>query len=471
MDTNWHQIAASYDNATVRLYIDGVQNATATSTVQLTPNTQPLLAGRESGNTYYLGARLDELAVYASALPASRILAHFSTGNGVDNTPPAVRLTTPAAGTQTIDRSPIFAGGAAITGTDSQTVTVNVYAGATATGTPVQTIATTRSASGAWTAYAPSDLPLGLYTAEALQSDDAGNVGRSTSTFSVVDRPPVGFGAELVGAGDIADCDGPGDDATANLLDGFPNATVFTLGDNAYELGLASEYANCYDPTWGRFKARTRPSLGDHDYADGADPTAAGYFGYYGSILAPFGASAGDPNRGYYSFDSGTWHVVVLNAICGGVASGCSNSGQLAWLASDLAAHPASCTMALFSAPRWSSGSVHGNNSGVQNYWAALHDAGVDLMLSGDDHDYERFAPQDANGNYKANGLREIVVGTGGRSHYLFNNGGVVRANSEVRNDTAYGVLRLVLRSGGYEWEFVPEAGRTFMDSGSDSCH
>jgi Concanavalin A-like lectin/glucanases superfamily/Bacterial Ig-like domain len=471
LDTNWHKIAASYDNATVRLYIDGVQNATATSTVQLTPNTLPLLAGRESGNTFYMGGRLDELAVYASALPASRLLAHFSTGNGVDTTPPAVRLTTPAAGTSTVDHSPIFAGGAAITGTDSQTVTVNVYAGATATGTPLQTVSTTRAASGAWTAYASGDLPNGLYTAEAVQNDDAGNAGRSTSTFSIVDRPPVGLGAELAGAGDIGDCEGPGDDSTANVLDGFPNATVFTLGDNAYERGTPDEYANCYAPTWGRFKARTKPALGDHDYGDGADPTAAGYFGYFNPQLTALGASAADPNRGYYSFEAGTWHVVVLNPICGGVASGCSQSGQLAWLASDLAAHPVSCTLALVSSPRWSSGSVHGNNTLVQPYWAALNDGGVELMLSGDDHDYERFAPQDATGNFKANGLREIIVGTGGRSHYLFNAGGVVRPNSEVRNDTTYGVLRLVLRSGSYEWEFVPEAGRTFMDSGSDSCH
>jgi hypothetical protein len=471
IDTNWHHVAATYDNATIRLYIDGTERVTSASTVQLTPNAQPLLAGREIGNTYFLGGQLDELAVYGTALPAARIAAHFSTGNGVDTTPPRVRLTTPEDGTQTIDRTPAFAGGAAVTGTDSPTVTVNVYAGTTATGTPVQTTTATRATSGAWNADATSDLPLGTYTAEALQLDDAGNVGRSSATFSIVDRPPVGTGAELVGAGDIADCDGTGDEATANVLDGFPSATVFTLGDNAYERGTAQEFADCYGPTWGRHKARTRPSLGDHDYADGADPTAAAYFGYFSAQLTPFGPSATDPNRGYYSFDAGTWHVVVLNAICGGVASGCSNTGQLAWLASDLAAHPASCTMALFSAPRWSSGSVHGNNTGVQQYWAALHDGGVDLMLSGDDHDYERFSPQDAQGAYEANGLREIIVGTGGRSHYLFSGGGVIRAHSEVRNDTAYGVLRLVLRAGGYEWEFVPEAGRTFLDSGSDSCH
>jgi hypothetical protein len=471
LDTNWHHVVTTYNNATVRLYIDGVQNATSTSTVNLTPNNQTLNLGREERNSQFFGGQLDDVAVYGTALPGDRVARHYEIANGVDTIAPAVTLTTPGAGSSTVDGTPAFAGAAAITGTDLPTVTVKVYEGTAPVGPALETLSTTHAPSGSWAVSAATPLGPGTYTAEAEQADQAGNVGRSSKTFSVVERQPAGTDAELVGAGDIAHCDSQGDEATAALIDGFPDATVFTVGDNAYERGTAQEFSSCYEPTWGRAKARTRPSLGDHDYADGADPTAAGYFGYFASQLAPFGPSATDPNRGYYSYDAGAWHVVVLNAVCGGAAPACSVPTQVSWLDADLAAHPTSCTMAILSAPRWSSGSVHGNNSSMQPYWEALHRGGVELVLSGDDHDYERFAPQNAQGAYRADGLRQFVVGTGGRSHYLFANGGVVRANSEVRNDTAYGILRLVLRSGTYEWEFVPEAGRTFMDAGSDSCH
>jgi hypothetical protein len=161
--------------------------------------------------------------------------------------------------------------------------------------------------------------------------------------------------------------------------------------------------------------------------------------------------------------------VIAVNAVCGGAASGCNRAAELTWMQNDLAAHPNTCTLALVSAPRYSSGSVHGNNAAMQDMWSILAGAGTDLYLAGDDHDYERFAPMDAQGAYSAQGMRQIVVGTGGRSHYPFSN--TVVLNSETRNDTTYGILRLVLRPGGYEWEFVPEASGTFIDSGSSTCH
>ncbi|HEY6596024.1 MAG TPA: Ig-like domain-containing protein, partial [Asanoa sp.] len=472
LNTNWHHVVVTYNNQTARLYIDGVLNNSTTSTVSLTANALPLHLARASDNSFLFGGRLDEVAVYGTALTAARVQAHYQTGLGTDTTPPDVTLTTPEAGSQTTDTTPAFAGMAAVTGTDSSTVTVKVYSGSSATGTPVRTMTTTRAPIGTWNVSAATALGAGTYTVQAEQQDTAGNVGRSAaSTFTIGSRQPLGTGAEFIGAGDIAYCDDTGDEATAALLDQFASATVFTLGDNAYESGTTQEFNNCYQPSWGRAKARTRPSLGDHDYADGADPNGTGYFAYFATQLAPFGASATDPNRGYYSYDLGSWHVVVLNAVCGGAASGCNVATQIAWLRSDLAAHPASCTAALMSAPRYSSGSVHGNNTSMQNYWSELAQAGVEFVMSGDDHDYERFAPMDVAGQVDPNGMRQLVIGTGGRSLYPLVPAGIVKANSEVREDSTYGILRLVLRTGAYEWEFIPQAGKSFVDSGSDTCH
>jgi hypothetical protein len=470
LDTEWHHLVATYDNSTARIYIDGVLNASSTSTVHLTGNSLPFNTARGQGGQYYFGGRLDEIAIYPTALSAARIQTHFSKANPIDTTPPDVTLTTPENGSATVDTTPALAGSAAITATDSTTVTVKVYSGPSPTGTPVRTMTTTHFATGAWSTSANPALPLGTYTVQAEQSDNSGNVGLSApQTFTIGTRQPVAGDQEFIGAGDIAYCDDTGDEATAALLDQFPSSIVFTLGDNAYESGTLAEFNNCYEPTWGRAKARTRPTLGDHDYADGGNPNATGYMTYFQQQLAPFGASATDPNRGYYSYDLGSWHVIAVNAICGGAASGCNRAAQITWLQNDLAAHSNTCTVALVSAPRYSSGSVHGNNAEVQDFWSALANGGADLYLSGDDHDYERFAPMDAQGAYSPQGMREIVVGTGGRSHYPFSN--TVVLNSETRNDSTYGILRLVLRSGGYDWEFVPEAGATFIDSGSSSCH
>jgi hypothetical protein len=265
--------------------------------------------------------------------------------------------------------------------------------------------------------------------------------------------PGSGPGVVFVGAGDIASS-GSGDDQTAALLDGIPG-TVFTLGDNAYENGSASDYANDYAPTWGRHQARTRPVPGNHDYQTGG---AAGYFGY-------FGAAAGDPATGYYSYDLGSWHVVALNSNLG-MAAG---SAQEQWLRADLAAHPGGCTLAYWHHARFSSGATHGSDPRSQGAWQALAEAGAEVVLTGHDHDYERFAPLDAAGNRDdALGVREFVVGTGGRSHYSF---GTILPASQAHNADTYGVLKLTLRDGGYDWAFVPVAGGSFTDAGSGTCH
>ena len=268
---------------------------------------------------------------------------------------------------------------------------------------------------------------------------------------------PIADGAVLVGAGDIATCEAlEGARATARLLDGIPG-TVYTTGDHAYSSGTAGQFADCYDPTWGRHKARTRPSPGNHDYYA---PDAAPYFAY-------FGAAAGPPGRGYYSYELGTWHVVVLNSNCKKI--GCeAGSPQEQWLRSDLAAHKTGCTVAYWHHPRYSSGR-HGDALETGPLWQALHDAGAELVISGHDHDYERFAPQDSAGRRDLDrGIRQFVVGTGGKSTRPFS---TIKPNSEAHATKVFGVLKLTLRQGSYAWAFVPAEGQSFGDSGTGTCH
>jgi len=266
----------------------------------------------------------------------------------------------------------------------------------------------------------------------------------------------------LVGAGDIASCGLPGDEATALLLDdiyfGGAQGLVFTAGDNSQESGTPQEFADCYDQSWGRHKDRTRPAAGNHDYLT---ESASGYFNY-------FGAAAGESQKGYYSYDLGDWHIVVINSNCP-EAGGCGvGSAQEEWLRADLTARPAACTLAYWHHPRFSSGQ-HGNSTSIQAIWQALYDLGADVVLAGHDHGYERFAPLDGDGNSDPlNGIRGFVVGTGGASLRGFDD---IQPNSEVRNSDTLGVLKLTLHSTSYDWEFVAEAGKTFTDSGSGTCH
>jgi hypothetical protein len=269
--------------------------------------------------------------------------------------------------------------------------------------------------------------------------------------------PPVATGPVLLAAGDIASCASSGDEATAALLDRL-GGTVVTLGDNAYEDATQRDFAECYHPAWGRHKGRTRPSAGNHDYQT---PGAAPYFDY-------FGAMAGQRGKGYYSYEVGTWHVIALNSNCAEVGGCSGGSPQERWLRADLSAHDARCTVAYWHHPRFSSGG-HGDHPQVGPFWQALYEHGADVVLVGHDHDYERFAPQTPGGSADPQrGIREFVVGTGGRSLRPFPR---TRPNSEVRNNSTFGVLRLALGVGTYTWRFVPEAGKTFADSGSGRCH
>jgi len=267
----------------------------------------------------------------------------------------------------------------------------------------------------------------------------------------------------LVGAGDIASCKNPeGARATAKLIGQIPG-TVFAAGDLAYEKGSAEDFKNCYDPAWGRFKNRTKPALGNPEYVE---PTASAYFQYWG-------VQAGPQGKGYYSYELGDWHIVVLNTNCnakdlGGCGTG---SPQETWLKEDLAKRPSACILAYGHHALFSSGVFkrHAVHPELKPLWEDLHAAHADLVLAGHEHSYERFAPQDPEGKADpANGIREIVAGTGGRSHDLL---GFATPNSEVREWDTFGVLKLTLSPGKYSWEFIPEQGKTFRDSGDGVCH
>ena len=276
----------------------------------------------------------------------------------------------------------------------------------------------------------------------------------STSTPSLtatvsVDTPTTSAGGVIfVGAGDISDCDNNNDEATAKLLESIPG-TVFTTGDNAYENGSPAQYTNCYDPTWGQVKDRTRPIPGNHEYHTS---NAAGYFQYFDNI-AP-----------YYAYNLGNWRIYALNSEIDVL----ENSPQVQWLQADLAANPSQCVLAYWHRPRWSSGDHHGSDTLYQTLWQILYDAGAELVLNGHEHNYERFAPMNASGQPDPLGMREFVVGTGGRGLYGF---GTPLPTSEVRDSTSYGVLKLTLREAGYDWEFIPAEGSTFTDHGSADCH
>jgi 3',5'-cyclic AMP phosphodiesterase CpdA len=263
----------------------------------------------------------------------------------------------------------------------------------------------------------------------------------------------------LIGAGDICRLAAI-DNArlTAALVEAEPSAVVFTLGDNSNDSGTAEQYQTCYGATWGAFKARTRPTPGNHDQMTSH---GAPYFAYFGS-------AAGSAGKGYYSYDlAANWHVIVLNAICWEVDGCKAGSPQETWLRADLAANPGKHLLAMWHIPEFSSG-WHGNTLDYVSWWRDLYAAHADIVLSGHDHDYERFAPQSPTGVAEAAGIRQFVVGTGGSGHTAIE---TIRANSEVRNNRTFGVLKLTLREHSYAWQFIPIRGGSFTDSGETATH
>ncbi|MFZ4516564.1 MAG: metallophosphoesterase family protein [Acidimicrobiia bacterium] len=300
------------------------------------------------------------------------------------------------------------------------------------------------------TAIVITVLVLGACSANraSMSADPSASTAATTTTPSA---PPV----TLLAAGDVADCKLDGDTKTAALLEQLPGS-IAVLGDLAYDSGTTKEFADCYAPTWGRFNERAYPVPGNHEYNT---KNATPYYAY-------FGARAGDPTKGWYSYNLGAWHIIALNSNCDAIGGCTATSPQGVWLQQDLAANRTPCTLAYWHHPRFSSG-PHGSNEFMQPFWEILSTAGADIVLSGHDHDYERFAPMTATGAVANSGLRQFVVGTGGRTLYpiLF-----PRVGSEASNATTFGVLELSLADDSYRWEFHPVEGGAFTDSGSTRC-
>jgi len=279
----------------------------------------------------------------------------------------------------------------------------------------------------------------------------------------------------IAAAGDIA-CPPPGtrkanachQQATADLL--APVDAVLPLGDNQYECGTLSNYNQVYDKSWGQYLDRTHPVVGNHEYSGSSCSVsgASGYFSYFGDRASPDQPGCTSACRGYYSYDQGSWHLVALNSECTepGVGGCGATSPMVTWLKADLAAHPAQCTLAYMHEPYWGNGKVAKVYKPVVQ---VLYDAHVDVLLVGHAHIYARYAPMSPTNAYEpTRGVREFIVGTGGRSHSALKTGA---PNLEVHDNSTYGVLSLTLHPAGYDWQFLPEAGKGFTDSGTATCH
>ncbi|NOT06641.1 MAG: alkaline phosphatase, partial [Gemmatimonadales bacterium] len=306
---------------------------------------------------------------------------------------------------------------------------------------------------------------LGFWSCARVKDPTGPRDGGAQAALAAVGEDPT-----VVAAGDIV-C-GTGTPAglpcrhaeVASLIGTLSPAAVLLLGDIQYENATLSDFNTRYGPTWGVHKAITYPAAGNHEYQTAG---AKGYFDYFNGVGVATGR-AGDRTKGYYSFNVGAWHLIAINSNCSSIGGCGAGSPQEQWLRADLAANPAACTLAYWHHPRFSSGG-HGNNSSMQAIWQALYDFGAELVLSGHDHEFERFAPQTAAGVLdNARGIREFVVGTGGKEHDGFS---TIRANSELRDNTSFGVLKLTLHAESYDWKFESIPGDGLADAGSAACN
>ena len=326
------------------------------------------------------------------------------------------------------------------------------------TAPPLGPVVARGTARPGWRSFDVSSVVEGPGVVQLALVATRGSVSVASRETQSKPRLRLGIAPLMLAAGDIGSCNSGGDEATAALLEGVP-ATIAALGDLAYPRGTADEFAYCYDPSWGVFRDHTRPAAGNHDFAT---PWAAPYFAYWGTL-------AGFAGAGYYSYELGSWHVIVLNSNCRFVPCR-PGSPQETWLRTDLAQHRTKCTLAYFHHPLFSS--TRGTATpAVQPLWQDLYAAGADVVLNGHAHNYQRFAPQTPLGGADPKrGIREFVVGTGGNSHHAL---GPPIANQQNMDDTTFGVLRLMLLDTGYTWEFEPQTngGGFFTDSGTGTCH
>lgn len=369
--------------------------------------------------------------------PSGAALLHVEYSENAVNDPPQVTILAPAHLTQHAANAPV----------ELVAEVVDPEDGA------LQNVIWLSSRDGFIGQYSPASrqLSAGIHTITAWASDSGGLSGSAS-----VDVQVSADGRVLLAAGDIARCNAGGDELTADLLD-ETFGSVLTLGDNAYNDGTLEQFMTCYHPTWGRHKARTRAVAGNHEYhvAD-----AAGHFAYYGE-------AAGPPGQGWYSYELGPWHVVVLNSNCAEIGGCTRTSPQGLWLEADLAANPRACTLAAWHHPRFSSGASHGSSPATSDLWDILHAHGADVVLSGHDHNYERFAPMDASGAADPTGPVQFVAGTGGADPRPM---GTIEPNSVASSGYLHGLLALTLFDDSYAWRFLPAAGYSYTDEGSASC-
>ena len=309
----------------------------------------------------------------------------------------------------------------------------------------------------------PTAISLALLVGASLLGPTVSWAKQTSGTGDGLAAGPLpGPTVTLVGAGDIAVCgSNENDSATADLVQDVLNsdttAIAITAGDNVYPDGSLTHFNNCYEPTWGVFKARTRPGIGNHEFY--GNPGAVGYFQYFGDRAGPSG-------RGYYKFNAGTWKVYSLTSECG-TQSDCYLQ-QLRWLKFDLRNKPRQCVMAIWHRPLFSTGE-HGNSVRMRKVFAALYNAGAELVVNGHDHGYQRFEPADSLGAEDAvNGMREFVAATGGASLYDFETYSPLLA---TRDNSSHGVLKLTLAPGSYTWEFLAVPGDAYRDTGTADCH
>lgn len=338
--------------------------------------------------------------------------------------------------------------------------------------TQVGAVQTCQATTSSWSQFSPlsytptkpgSELDLYLYQSSAAASDDsfdADGLALSDGRPVAVPEVPAASGDPvLLAAGDIASCWSSGDESVSRLLD-TQAGTIAAVGDTEQNHGRVDEFEGCYDPSWGRHNSRMMPAVGDHEY-DTPGSGAAPYFDYFGAAAGPFG-------KGWYSYDRGPWHIIVLNSNCAQVGGCDAGSEQYEWLRQDLEQNADSCVGAYFHHPRFSAGGMHGDISRVAPFWDLLYKYRAEFVLGGNDHNYQRFAPQTPTGELdRERGVRQFVVGTGGTMHYSL---GTPRPNTEVQDNSAFGALKLTLHTNSYEWEFLPQEGKSFTDTGTDTC-
>ena len=442
------------------------------STTAINSNTLQLGIGAQPPNpttpSRFYNGKLDDARVYATALTASQIAALANVGaNGAPNAP---TLNSPADGATGIGTSTTLSVG--VSDPDANPLTVTFKGRPFASGAFATIGQNTGVASGSNTTTSWASLSAGQKFEWFVEVSD-GTTTTTGPTWTFNTAP--GADPVFIGAGDIADCGRTQDEATAAILSGIPG-TVWTAGDNVYPTGTTANYNNCYEPSWGgAIKARTRPVPGNHDWSTGTPPeTIAPYLAYFGA------SATGTGGESYYSYDiaGSNWHVIVLDSECQLVPGGCADeSVQEKWLGTDLAANSTKNVIALWHRPRYSSGVSQ--STAVQPLWDDLYKAGVDILLVGHDHHYERFAPMKSGATLSSPpvadptfGIRQFIVGTGGAA---FTGLGTALATTEVRNNTTYGVLKLTLHASTYDWAFLPVAvppgSSTFTDSGTGSVH